>query len=85
MYAWNVIVLWCLSWFLEGEVAQRLSHLIDEVFINFLIEELTFLLLGTINEIELLGLVIVLLIGIVKDVAWEERNLFGDVELHILT
>jgi hypothetical protein len=70
---------------LEGEVAQRLSHLIDEVFINFLIEELAFLLLGTINEIELLGLVVVLLIGIVKDVAWKERNLFGDVELHILT
>jgi hypothetical protein len=82
---WDVIVLWCLPWFLEGKVAERLSHLIDQVLIDFLIEELTLLLLGTINEIELLGLVIVLLIGIVEDVTGEEWNLFRNVELHILT
>ena len=83
MYTWNVIIFWCLSWFLKSKVAQRLSHLIDQVLIDFLIEELALLLLGAVNEIKLLGLVVILLIGVVENVTGEEGNLFGDVDLHL--
>jgi len=44
--------------------------------------ELTLLLLGSIDEIELLGFVVVLFVGVVEDVAREEGDLLGKVGLH---
>ena len=63
----DVIVLWSLSGLLEAHVVERLSHLIDQILINFLLEKLTLLLLRAVHEIELLGFVVVLLIRIVED------------------
>jgi hypothetical protein len=68
--SWNVVIFWGISFFLEGGVVETFSHLIDEVFVDYLFIELPLLLLGSIDEIELLCLVVVLLVGIMKDVAW---------------
>jgi hypothetical protein len=68
--SWNVVIFWGISFFLEGGVVEAFSHLIDEVFVDCLFIELPLLLLGSIDEIELLCLVVVLLVGIMKDVAW---------------
>lgn len=82
MNAGNVVILWRASLLGEGQIVQCFGHLIDEVVIDLLLDELPLLLLGPINEIELLGFMIVLLIGIMEDVAWQEGHLFGNIGLH---
>lgn len=80
----NVIVLRGLPGFLEAEVVERLGHLINEILIDFLFEELSLLLLRAVHEIELLGFMVALLVGIMEDVAWQERHLFWNIHLHLL-
>lgn len=80
--SWNVVILRGVSFFLESSVVEAFSHLIDEVFVDYLFIELPLLLLGSIDEIELLCLVVVLLVGIMKDVPRQEGHLFWNVCLH---
>lgn len=67
---------------MEGKCGQSLGHFVDEISINLFFMELTLLLLGSIDEIELLGFVVVLFVGVVEDVAREEGDLLGKVGLH---
>ena len=78
----DVVILWGASLLGESQIVQCFGHLIDEVVINLLFDELPLLLLGAINEIELLGFMIILLIGVMEDVAWEEGHLFRNIGLH---
>lgn len=78
----DVVVLGRVPSLHEGEVADGLAHFVDQILIDFFLEELFLLLLRTIFEVELLGLVIVLLVGIMEDVSGKERNLLGNVCLH---
>jgi hypothetical protein len=37
LYPWDIVILWCLPLFLEGEVANGLAHFVDQVLINVLL------------------------------------------------
>ena len=78
----DVVVLGCLPRLLEAEVVEGLSHLVDKVFVDFLFEELALFLLRAVEEVELLGFMVVLLVRVMEDVAREEGHLLGDVDLH---
>lgn len=78
----NVVILRRAPLLREGQIVQGFGHLIDEVIIDLLFDKLTLLLLGPVHEIELLGFMIVLLIGIMEDVAWQEGHLFRNIGLH---
>jgi len=80
----NVVILRRLPGLLKAEIVQRLGHLINEILVNFLFEELPLLLLRTIYEVELLSLVVVLLIRIVEDMSGQERHLLWNIHLHYL-
>jgi hypothetical protein len=82
LYSWNVVVLRWTSLFLVGEVVEGFGHLIDEVLIDLLFIVLSLLLLGAIDEIELLGFMIVLLIRIMEDMTWQEGDFLWNVCLH---
>lgn len=82
LYPGNVVIFWSVSFFLEGGVVEAFGHLIDQVFVDYLFIELALLLLGSVDEIELLRLMEVLLVGIVEDVPRKEGNLFWNVCLH---
>ncbi len=79
----DVVVLRSLPRLLEAEVVERLGHLVDEVFVDFLFEELTLFLLRAVDEVELLGFMVVLLVRVMEDVARQEGHLLGDVHLHL--
>lgn len=82
LYPWYIVIFWCGSLFLEGKVANRLAHLVDQIFIDILFKELPFFLLRSVHEVELLSLVIILFVRVMENMAWEEGNLLGKVGLH---
>ena len=65
----DVVVLGSVACFHEGEAVDGLAHFVNQVLIDIFLEELLLLLLRAIFEVELLGFVIVLLVGIVEDVS----------------
>ena len=65
----NGVIFGCFSLLHEGEIVDGSAHLIDEIGIDVLLEELLFLLNRSVDEIELLSLVVVLLIGVVEDMS----------------
>ena len=85
LHAGDVVVFGGFSSFHEGEVIDGGAHLVEQVLVDILFEVLPFLLYRAVDEIELLGLVEVLLIGVVEDVPGQEGNLLGDVGLHLLS
>ena len=78
----NVVIFRSVSFFHEGGVVEAFGHLIDQVLVDYLFIELPLLLLRSIDEIELLSLVVVLLVWIMEDMTWEERHLLWNVCLH---
>ena len=78
----DVVVLGRVTSLHEGKIADGLTHFVDQILIDFFLEKLFLLLLRTIFEVELLGLVIVLLVWIMEDMSGKERNLLGNVCLH---
>lgn len=78
----DIVVFWGLPLLLEGEVADGLAHLVDEVLVDVLLQELSLFLLRSVKEVELLGLVEVLLVRIVEHVPRQKRNFFRKVRLH---
>ena len=80
----DVVVFGCLACFLEGEVVDGLAHLVDQVGVDLFLMELPLLLHRPVLEIELLRLVVVLFVGVVEDVSWQEWYLLRDVCLHQL-
>ena len=83
LYPWNGVIVWCLPLLHEGEVVDGGAHFIDEVSIDILLKELLLLLNRSVDEIELLSLMEVLLIGVMEDMARQERNLLRNVSLHL--
>ena len=79
----DVIVLRGSAVLEEGQLTQALSQLVDEILINFLFQILFLLLNTAVHEIELLGLVEILLIRITEDVTRKERYLFWNIFLHV--
>lgn len=82
--SWNVIVLWSPSVLEKSELRDTFSEFVNQVFINFLLNVLFFLLYTSINKVELLSLVEALFIRIAENVARKERNLLGNIFLHSL-
>jgi hypothetical protein len=78
----NVIIFWGSSVLKEGKLSDAFGEFINEVFIDFLLDVLSFLLHASVNKIELLSFVVVLFIRVTEDMTWEEWNLFGKVLLH---
>ena len=78
----NVIIFWGFSVLKEGKLSDAFGEFINEVFIDFLLDVLSFLLHASVNKIELLSFVVVLFIRVTEDMTWEEWNLFGKVLLH---
>ena len=85
LYSGNVVIFRCFSLFHEGEIIDGGAHLVDQVLVDILFEELSFLLLRAIDEIELLCFMEILFIGIVEDMSWEEGNFLWNVGLHLLS
>ncbi len=78
----NVIVFRGFSVLEEGKLGDAFGEFINEVYVDFLLGVLSFLLYASVNKIELLSFVVVLFIRVAEDVAGEERDLFGEVLLH---
>lgn len=85
LYSRNIVIFRCFSLFHEGKIVDWVAHLIDQMLIDILFEELPFLLLRSINEIKLLCFVEVLFIGIMEDMARKEWHLLWNVCLHLLS
>jgi hypothetical protein len=84
LYSRDIIVFRHPPRFLKAKTTETLGHLIDEVNIDLFLIEVPLLLLRTIDEIELLRLVEVLLVGIVEDMSGKERDLLWNIGLHLL-
>lgn len=82
LYSGDVVVLWCFSGLLEGEVGEGLGHLVDEILVDLFFNVLFFFLLWSVDEVELLSFVIVLFIGVIEDMTGQKGDLFGKVGLH---
>ena len=81
----DVVVFRGFPGFHEGEVIDGGAHLVEEMLVDILFQVLPFLLNRAVNEIELLGLVEVLFIGVMEDMSGQEGDLLGDVRLHLLS
>ena len=67
---WDRLVLRRFPFFLETEIIDALSELIDEVHIDIFLNILALLLLAVIGIGKLLSLVEILFVGVIEYVAW---------------
>lgn len=81
--SWDIVILRAFPSFLEGEIADRFCHLIDQILVNIFPDELPLFLLGAVDQIELLSFVEVFLVGVVEDMSWQERHLLRNIGLHV--